>query len=50
MHHRVPAILATKEDVLKWLDSDLTGVDAVDVLQPVQEKQVRNNYSFEICL
>jgi hypothetical protein len=40
LHERMPAILPDFESVRAWLDPDLKGADAVDVLEPVERNEV----------
>lgn len=40
LHERMPAILPDFEAVQEWLNPDLKGIDAVDILKPVQKSEV----------
>merc|ERR1712150_108049 len=40
LHHRVPAILSSPEEVRSWLDPDLEGAKALNVLKPLEKDRI----------
>jgi putative SOS response-associated peptidase YedK len=41
LHERMPAILPTADAVQRWLDPEVHGKDAADLLQPNTKDQVK---------
>ena len=40
LHERMPAILTNAEAVQRWLDPDVVGDDAIDLLTPFKQTEV----------
>jgi len=39
----MPAILTSPEEVQRWLDPDIVGEEAVDLLKPIKQKEVESD-------
>lgn len=50
LHHRVPAILTDPNGVQQWLDPELTGEKALQVLKPLTKSQVNSLNRFKMTL